>query len=166
MILAVDVDYRDDGSAVAAGALFADWRSPSIAAMRTVRVPAAAPYRPGRFFERELPCILALMDSLDILPETIVIDGYVTLGPDAADGLGAHLHRALGGRAAVIGVAKTRYRGTPVETEVLRGRSLKPLHVTAMGIAPAEARSLVRTMAGGNRLPSILAAVDRACRAA
>lgn len=107
MLLAVDVDYRADGSAVAAGILFADWRSGTVADTVIRRIPKAAPYRPGHFFERELPCILAVVEALPVRPEALVIDGNVTLGADRRDGLGAHLFRALGGTIPVIGVAKS-----------------------------------------------------------
>ena len=64
MLLAVDVDYRPDGSAVASGILFADWRSGTVEATFIRRIAAVQPYHPGRFFERELPCILAVLDAL------------------------------------------------------------------------------------------------------
>lgn len=163
MLLAVDVDYRPGGGAVAAGALFGTWGDAQAAHMVIRHVPEVAPYRPGRFFERELPCILAVLAGLD-LPETIVIDGYVQLGGEGRDGLGAHLHRALDGKVPVIGIAKTRFRDTPPETELLRGGSDRPLYVTSAGIDPTEARRLVGSMHGPHRIPTILTAVDRACR--
>lgn len=166
MHLAVDVDYRDDGSAAVAGILFSDWRSAAIDDTVAVRVAAVRPYVPGRFFERELPCILALLDTLGSRPQTVVIDGHVTLDGAGRPGLGAHLFAALGGASAVIGVAKSRFRDTPAEAEVLRGRSRQPLYVTSAGIDAPEARALVRSMHGPHRVPTILAAADRACRKA
>lgn len=163
---AVDVHYRDDGSAVAAGILFADWRSDEIVAEAVVTIPAVRPYAPGRFFERELPCILALVGALDATPAAIVIDGYVTLGPDNRAGLGAHLFQALDEKTVVIGVAKNRFRDTPASAELLRGRSVRPLYVTGAGIAQEQARRLVASMHGPNRMPTLLAAVDRLSRRA
>jgi deoxyribonuclease V len=164
--LAVDVDYRADGSAVAAGVAFAGWGAerPERVVLRTLDHVAA--YRPGSFFERELPCILAVLEEFVQQPDTVVIDGYVTLGEERRDGLGAHLHRALGGHVPVIGVAKTEFRGTPAEAEVLRGASSRPLFVTSIGVEPAQARMHIRAMHGRNRLPTMLALADRACRAA
>lgn len=165
MLLAVDVDYRADGSAVAAGILFADWRSGTVADTVIRRIPKAAPYRPGHFFERELPCILAVVEALPVRPEALVIDGNVTLGADRRDGLGAHLFRALGGTIPVIGVAKSAFRDTPPETAIRRGGSRQPLYVTSAGLAADVARTLILEMHGPHRIPTILAAADRACRA-
>jgi deoxyribonuclease V len=164
MLLAVDVDYRADGSAVAAGVLFADWASGVIEDTLIRRVPSAQPYRPGHFFERELPCILAVLDDLPGRPEAILIDGHVVLGGARRDGLGAHLFKALNGAIPVIGVAKSRFRDTPVEAEIRRGNSIRPLYVTSLGISADVARHCVRSMHGEHRIPTVLGAVDRACR--
>jgi len=164
MKLAVDVHYDGDARAVAAGVLFADWASDRMARIETLAFDAVAPYRPGAFYARELPCLLALLDRIGDRPDAIVIDGYVTLGAEARDGLGAHLHAALGGAITVIGVAKSRFAGTPADTEVHRGRSRQPLYVTSRGIAPDTARSLIAAMHGPHRIPTLLGAVDRACR--
>jgi len=162
--LAVDVHYLPDGRAVAAGVAFADWRSDVIARTEVVCLGRAEPYVPGQFFKRELPHLLELMDRFREPPATIVIDGYVTLGGDQRDGLGARLFSALRGQVPVIGVAKTRFVGTPAETEVLRGKSKRPLYVTSRGIALETAKGLIRDMHGRDRLPTLLTAVDRACR--
>lgn len=164
--LALDVDYREDGGAAAAGVLFADWSDPAPLSMLTALVAVVAPYRPGHFYERELPCLMAVVEQLESLPGIVVIDGYVTLGADRRDGLGAHLYRALGGAVAVIGVAKNRFRDTPPETEVVRGESRHPLFVTAIGLDEAEARQHIAEMHGPYRLPTLLRLADRACREA
>lgn len=164
MNLAVDVHYADDDRAVVAGVLFPDWTAPVVVRSEVLSVDGVAAYRPGRFFERELPCILALLDVLGTVPQAIVIDGYVTLGADGREGLGARLHTALAGAVPVVGVAKSRFAGTPPETEVLRGASRRPLYVTSRGLPAAEARRLVAAMHGPYRLPTVLAIVDRLCR--
>jgi deoxyribonuclease V len=162
--LAVDVHYHGDGRAVAAGVAFADWRSDVIDRTEVVRLGSAQPYEPGNFSKRELPHVLELLDRFSKVPAAIVIDGYVTLGVDQRDGLGARLFSALQGQVPVIGVAKSRFVGTPAETEVLRGKSKRPLYVTSRGIALEIAKGLIRSMHGINRLPTLLVAVDRACR--
>jgi deoxyribonuclease V len=166
MLLAVDVDYRADGSALAAGVLFADWASPVIQGTVIRSIRKVAPYRPGRFFERELPCILAVLPDVPGRPAAILIDGYVVLGATGRDGLGAHLFKALNGDIAVVGVAKTKFAGTPTTAEVRRGGSRRPLYVTSIGIDADEARQCVQRMHGEHRVPTVLAAVDRACRVA
>ena len=164
MILATDVHYPASGGARAAGVLFDDWASGVVTREVVIPIDAPAPYVPGRFFERELPCLLAVIEQFDTLPDAVIIDGYVSLGADAKPGLGAHLYAALGARGAVIGVAKTRFEGTPSETAVVRGTSRQPLFVTAAGMDAGAARALVKAMHGPHRIPTMLRAVDRLCR--
>lgn len=171
MHVAVDVAYGSDDSAAAAGIAFAGPSSGTAAETLVRRIARVRPYRPGQFYERELPCILAVLEAFPcrpetILPESILIDGYVTLGAERRDGLGMHLFRALGEAVPVIGVAKSRFRGTPAEAEVLRGGSARPLYVTSAGMDEAAARGFVLSMHGAHRIPTLLAAADRACRTA
>lgn len=166
MILAVDVHYHSDSTATAAGVLFREWHSDTADQVVAHQIGQVAPYRPGYFFERELPCLLALISKLDTRPDLVIIDGYVWLGADHGPGLGAHLHAALRGAIPVIGIAKTRFHGTPPGTEVIRGLSARPLFVTAAGIDAETAKSLVRSMHGQFRMPTMLSEVDRACRLA
>lgn len=163
MFLAVDVHYRAD-RATAAGVAFDGWKDAVPHHSYRVLIDRVRPYVPGRFYERELPCILALLDQTP-RPEVIVIDGYVTLGPDQRDGLGAHLFRALDEQVAVIGVAKTAFRETPPETELFRGNSARPIYVTAMGIAAQTARDHILGMHGSHRIPTLLRNADQLCRA-
>ena len=93
-----------------------------------------------------------------------LVDGYVWVGAARRPGLGAHLHGALGGGVAVVGVAKSRYRGTPDARPVRRGGSARPLPVTAVGMAPELAAERVRSMHGEHRLPTLLRRVDQLCR--
>ncbi|MGD1992306.1 MAG: endonuclease V [Anaerolineae bacterium] len=160
MILAVDVDYRDD-RAVAAGAMFHAWDECEPFQVVFAQVAQVTAYQPGQFYRRELPCVLALVNQLECLPEYIIVDGYVYLGPGRRPGLGKRLYDALEGQSAVIGVAKSRFRGTPVAAEVLRGGSRRPLYVTAVGIVEAEARELVAGMCGQHRVPAMLRLVDK-----
>ena len=163
MILALDVHYEGRG-ARAVGLGFADWSDATPQGHVTVEIGAVEPYAPGQFYLRELPCLLAVIGEYAQPPEVVIVDGYVWLGADRRRGLGAHLHDALGGDIPVIGVAKTRFRDTPSETEVLRGQSRHPLHVTAAGMDPATARDRIGRMHGPYRIPTLLAAVDRLAR--
>jgi deoxyribonuclease V len=129
--LAVDVDYRN-GGAVAAGVLFRSWTDDRPYKEILVTLDEVADYVPGAFFLRELPCILKLLESVGEALETIVIDGHVHLGAQRRPGLGTHLYDAIGGSSAVIGVAKRPFKGMPHECELFRGRSRRPLHITAM----------------------------------
>jgi deoxyribonuclease V len=130
-------------------------------AQHVVRVTGVAPYRPGAFFERELPCIRAVLAKNHWPLAAIVVDGYVWLGEQP--GLGAHLFAALEEKVPVIGVAKNPFREAAA-IEVVRGDSKKPLYVSAAGMAKEEAAACIRRMHGPHRLPTLLKEVDRLCR--
>ena len=88
MIACVDVDYRDDG-AVAACVLFAGWADETPAGEHVARVSEVAPYEPGQFYKRELPCLLAVLGpALEAGGlEAVVVDGYVWLHDEHTPGL-------------------------------------------------------------------------------
>jgi deoxyribonuclease V len=163
----LDAAYADNAGS-AACALFAQWDSASPLRVLTTQQAVAAAYEPGAFYKRELPLLLAVLNGLERLPPVIIVDGYVWLddkgGPEGRAGLGAVLHSALGGRAAVVGVAKTRFAGASAGLPVVRGGSERPLYVSAVGIDAMEAARCVQGMAGVHRIPTLLRLVDRAAR--
>ena len=59
MIACVDVDYRDVG-AVAACVCFEHWDDGTPVLDTAIEIHGIEPYEPGRFYRRELPCILAV----------------------------------------------------------------------------------------------------------
>lgn len=159
LIMAVDAQYDDAAGAARVGALWFDgWTDPQPAHAIALEVSGVAPYQPGRFFLRELPCI---EQALDRGPATrcVVVDGYVDLGPDRP-GLGRYVHRQRG--LPVVGVAKTWFRAADA-VEVLRGQSSRPLFVTATGSA-TEAAAAIRAMHGPHRIPTLLKWVDQLAR--
>lgn len=165
-ILAVDVDYRD-GFAVAAGVEVPSWQSQRATYEWTCRIDSIAPYVPGSFFERELPCLLALLSDYGAAdrgaPGCVIVDGYAWLGPERP-GLGARLYESLGEDVPVIGVAKTAFQGATTAIEVYRGQSSTPLFVNAAGMADAEAARHIESMSGSHRAPTVLKHVDRLAR--
>ena len=161
MYAAADVQYLDSGEARAA-LVGASSRSFSpIVIERTVLVPSAAPYQPGAFYRRELPCLRAVLDGVSGV-ELLIIDGYVDLDPDGRPGLGAHAHAEFG--VPVIGVAKTAFATATHAIAIVRGTAVRPLFVTAAGLPAAEAADLVRAMSGSYRLPDALRRVDALAR--
>ena len=64
----------------------------------------------------------------------------------------------------MIGVAKTAFRTATHAVPVTRGRSARPLFVTAAGLTAGEAARLVRHMAGRFRLPDALRRADALAR--
>lgn len=163
-ILAIDVDYREEENrAVVAGVLFQDWSSTECAII-SISIDGVEPYVPGEFYKRELPCIRELLKHVTVKLGCIVVDGYVYLGEDQHDGLGAKLYHET--QIPVIGVAKTHFDGTPAEAFVTRNNSIKPLFVTAIGGDEGNARHCIETMAGVFRIPGMLKYVDHVCRTA
>ena len=161
-ILIVDVDYREaEDYASIAGVLIQDWSSTECAVF-TIAMDGVPPYETGQFYKRELPCILELLKHIHVKLGCIVVDGYVFLGHDQHDGLGAKLYHETS--IPVIGVAKTHFDGTPADAFVTRNNSIKPLYVTAIGGDQTSARSCVESMAGDFRIPGMLKYVDHVCR--
>ncbi|TQV88753.1 endonuclease V [Aliikangiella coralliicola] len=163
MKLAIDVQYEHNSSIVA-GVLFPDWNSDTVHRTITKKIEGVAPYEPGSFYKRELPCILSLLEEIEETLDAIVIDGFVTLGADHSKGLGMHLYDAINQSTSVIGVAKKTFAGTPEECQIFRGTSQKALFVTAVGISLSEAKNLVVAMHGKNRNPTLLKKADQLCR--
>lgn len=163
MILATDVYYDDVAcSARAAAIAFATWGDAVPASEHVAVVTGVAPYEPGAFFKRELPCLLRVIEDSKVAPTLVVIDGYVDLAPDHP-GLGRHLYDALRREVAVVGVAKTFFRGSAA-VEILRGISLSPLYVTAAGMDADLAAQQVQYMHGPHRIPTLLQRVDALSR--
>jgi deoxyribonuclease V len=125
------------------------------------RWPRWPPYQPGRFFERELPAIEAVLAGIDPV-DLLIVDGFVQLAPQGTPGLGAYVHNALS--IPVIGVAKSGFRSATHALEVRRGVATRPLYVTAAGIPDTAAAALVAEMAGRYRLPDALRRVDQLSR--
>lgn len=160
-IAAFDVHYLEDSRASAGAVLFFDYGAPKPIREYTEFLPGAARYISGLFYQRELPAILALLQKFNRLPSEVLVDGYVMLGD--RPGLGYYLFKALGGNIPVIGVAKSKYRGAS-GIEVFRGRSARPLYITAAGLDPAAAAGRIRRMHGAHRIPTLLKYVDRLAR--
>lgn len=164
VLLATDVQYRDFG-ATAAAVAFDDWDSGVINGF-WVRGFEGAPalYRPGCFYERELPYVLEIVTDAraEARIGAVVVDGHVWLGA-GEPGLGARLYEALGGETPVVGIAKSPFhRG--VATPVRRGRSGRPLFVSSVGLGQDEASRLVGRMHGAGRIPTVVRRADRLSR--
>ena len=163
MILAIDVYYLDD-KAKTVGILFEQFTD-SIKEIKSVITDYqsnVAPYQSGQFYQRELPCILALLSQVDLNTiDTIIVDGYVHLN-DGKLGLGGHLYQALDKKIPIIGVAKKSFAdNSQYVIEVTRGQSNKPLYVTSLGTALTKAAQDIKSMAGKHRMPDLLTYLDQ-----
>jgi deoxyribonuclease V len=164
MLACVDADYRPDCVA-AACLLFESWQDAVPQRELVAFAAPAAEYRPGHFYRRELPALLAVLEQVSEPLELVLVDGYVWLGRDRP-GLGFHLWQHRAGRHAVLGVAKNAFAGNDVAAAVMRGESARPLYVTSEGMNVDEAARHVREMHGPYRVPTLLKRVDTLCRTA
>jgi deoxyribonuclease V len=158
-IAITDVAYFDD-VAFAACVVALSWGDQFPADTRVVLRTPVEEYVPGAFWQRELPCLLGVLDGLRA--EVVVVDGYVWLDDAGRPGLGAHLHERLG--LPVVGVAKTAFDGSSHAHHVMRGASKKPLYVTSVGMDADEAAAAVASMHGPHRLPTLLTLADHLAR--
>ena len=163
MILATDVHYKEK-TATAAGVLFEDWKSAEAVGEYITQIENIAEYKPGQFYKREMPCILALLQEHSLTPDIIIIDGYVFLDGTSTAGLGKHLYDALKGKFTIIGVAKNRFTNIDENHAVNRGKSNNPLFITAIGMDVDTAKNYVQTMHGAYRIPTMLKKADQLCR--
>ena len=162
MIVAFDT-YYFDGKAKTVCLEFQEWNQSTDFKIHTEIIDNVSEYIPGEFYKRELPCILSLLDKIDLKKvEAIVVDGFVYLDDEKKYGLGGHLYEKLNQEIPIIGVAKTNFASIEKDKRsLLRGDSQKPLYVTAIGIELDDAFQKVESMAGEFRMPTLLKEMDR-----
>lgn len=160
MVLALDVAYKNN-LAKCVGLIF-EWENEHSNQLVTDYVSGIEEYQPGIFFKRELPCLVKVIEKVDLDKiDTIIIDGYVYVSNDKKLGLGGELWKTLGEKIPVIGVAKNKFHNnTENVIEVLRGLSKKPLYVSAIGISQDEAANHIMRMKGNHRIPTLLKQLD------
>lgn len=162
MIAILDVHYGRNMART--GCVLIDaWQDLRPRAVHVAPAPVSRDYIPGRFYLRELPCLTRLLERLPSLPDIIVIDGHAWLLPDRP-GMGHYLFETLNGDVVVIGVGKTAFKGSLGAVQVRRGRSRKPLYVTADGMPNAQAAACIRAMAGPHRIPLMIKMADQLAR--
>jgi len=161
VIAAFDVYYQEDGYSSAAAVCMDGYADAQPAGVYSAQRPNVERYVPGEFYRRELPCILGLLNMIPIAVRAIIVDGYVRLG--GRPGLGQHLFSVLGSCIPVVGVAKSEFRGAG-GVPVLRGRSRRPLYITAAGMDADAAAGNIRRMHGPYRIPTLLKRADQLAR--
>ncbi len=167
MIAAFDTYYYDTNKAKTVCLLLEQWTDTTPVGIYSEILEGVAEYTPGEFYLRELPCIMSLLAQMPVVHLTaIVVDGFVYLDDEGKPGLGAHLSKALQGAVPVIGVAKTNF-ATLVNNKraLLRGDSIKPLFITAVGIDIEVATAHIKSMAGPYRIPTLLKQLDTLTKA-
>lgn len=165
MHLIFDVFYNDElNEANVACIAFDSFKNSNIIFEKTITVNGISEYKSGSFYKRELPCIMKFINTIDIKEiESIVIDGYVFLG-DKKEGLGAKLYHQLNNSIPIIGISKNEFKNNNDAILVIRGKSIKPIYVTSIGIDKIEASDIVKNMDGEYRLPNLVKMVDKLSR--
>lgn len=161
MILAFDTYYFED-KAKTVGIGFDTWNATTDLKIYSETLSNVEEYIPGEFYRRELPCILSLLELINIADiEIIVVDGFVYLDDEGKPGLGAHLFQQLEQKIPVIGLAKSNFATLEKNKRMLtRGDSKKPLFVTSIGIDIDLATSYIKEMSGLYRMPTVLKYLD------
>lgn len=161
MIVAFDTYYWDEKAKTVA-VCFKDW--PDATPIKIVEevIEGVAPYKPGAFYKRELPCILSLLKIIELNDITcIIIDGFVVLNDEGDIGLGGYLYQELKEKIPVIGVAKSGFHNNKKHVKtLLRGESKKPLYISALGISVETAYQNIKHMHGDFRIPTLLQIMD------
>jgi deoxyribonuclease V len=161
MILAFDTYYAD-GKAKTVAIGFINWDDKEPKEIFTETLSDVADYQPGEFYKRELPCIVSLLNRIDLTGiEVVIIDGFVVLDDSGKPGLGGYLYTHLKQKIAVIGVAKSNFALIDKsKREIFRGQSERPLYITALGIDIDLAGSEIKRMHGDYRIPTLLKHLD------
>lgn len=161
-ILAFDTYYYDQ-KAKTVCLEFEKWNEDKNFKVYSEIIDNVEEYIPGEFYKRELPCILSLLQQMNLSEiAAIVVDGFVYLDDEKKYGLGGYLYEKLNEKIPIIGVAKTNFASIEKNKKALfRGDSKKPLYITSIGINLEEAFNKVESMAGEFRFPTLLKELDR-----
>ncbi|WP_420079057.1 endonuclease V [Streptomyces sp. JL4002] len=119
-VTGVDVAYDDARDLVAAAAVVLDAATLEVVEEATAVGHVSFPYVPGLLAFRELPTLLAALDSLRTPPGLVVCDGYGLAHPRGF-GLACHLGVVTG--LPAVGVAKNPFTFTHDEPGARRGDS-------------------------------------------
>ncbi|MBT2392406.1 endonuclease V [Streptomyces sp. ISL-1] len=106
LVTGVDVAYDDEHDVVAAAAVVLEAATLTVVEEATAVGRVAFPYVPGLLAFREIPAVLAALESLTRNPGLVVCDGYGRAHPRRF-GLASHLGVLTG--LPVIGVAKNPF---------------------------------------------------------
>ncbi|MFD5779267.1 endonuclease V [Streptomyces sp. NPDC126933] len=120
LVTGVDVAYDDERDVVAAAAVVLDAATLAVVDEATAVGRVSFPYVPGLLAFREIPTVLAALESLTSDPGLVVCDGYGLAHPRRF-GLAAHLGVLTG--LPVIGVAKNPFTFSYEQPGTRRGDS-------------------------------------------
>lgn len=161
MILALDVHYREK-EAKAVGILF-NWEDTEPKEIIVEYINEVEEYIPGEFYKRELPCLLKIIEKVNLKDlEAIIIDGYIYVDNKRKLGLGGMLWENLDKQIPIIGIAKTSfYSNKETVQEIFRGESKNALYISTINYDIEIAIEKINKMSGSYRIPTLLKELDR-----
>lgn len=169
--LAIDSYYYSDTNCYTVGLVFDQWNSKEPLYILESTVTEFSPYVPGKFWKRELPGILSIIQKINLLEfDTILLDGFTGLIDSSgirSSGLGEKLEANINmhSRLSIIGVAKTLFGKSDLcSSPVYRGQAKTPLWVSVTPgseVSLPTAANYVKSMHGDYKIPSILKQLDK-----
>ncbi|NJD08306.1 MAG: deoxyribonuclease V [Methylococcaceae bacterium] len=124
-VAGVDCGFERNGTVTRAAVAVLSFPGLELVDQSVVRLPTSFPYVPGLLSFREIPAVLAALDTLRSLPDLIVVDGQGYAHPRR---FGIACHLGVVTDIPTIGVGKTRLVGTFDPPASARG-NWSPLHV-------------------------------------
>lgn len=162
--LILDVGYFEQNQntyAIISAIRFAGIQTHTILNQYKTTVHNVMPYKSGQFYQREMPCLLQLINEIKEPFDIIIIDGYVYLDGETQAGLGKHLYEHLNDKKPIIGIAKNSFQNINNQYAIYRGNSKKPLFITCIDFDLDNAKQLVKNLEGQFRIPNIINMVDK-----
>lgn len=117
-VAGVDCGFEENGAIIRAAVAVLDFPSLTLIDQALARLPTSFPYIPGLLSFREIPALLAALESLKEPPDLILVDGQGFAHPRRF-GIACHLGVLTG--IPTIGAAKTRLTGTFEDPGMERG---------------------------------------------
>jgi deoxyribonuclease V len=117
-VAGVDVGFEANGAVTRAAVAVLDFPALILVESRLARLPTEFPYIPGLLSFREIPALVKALESLDTLPDLILVDGQGYAHPRRL-GIACHLGVLTG--LPTIGVGKTRLIGRHADVPDQRG---------------------------------------------
>ncbi len=118
-VAGTDVAFEDHGRVTRGAVVVLSYPELAVIEHAIARLPTRFPYVPGLLSFREIPVLLAAMESLDQPPDLVLCDGQGIAHPRRF-GLACHLGVLTG--LPAIGVAKSRLVGSHGAVPVAKGR--------------------------------------------
>jgi deoxyribonuclease V len=116
-VAGADVGFEEGGSVTRAAVAVLEYPGLALVEGRIARRPTGFPYIPGLLSFREIPALVDALESLDTLPDLLLVDGQGYAHPRRL-GIACHLGVLTG--LPTIGVGKTRLAGRHAEVPDIR----------------------------------------------